>query len=217
MNRKRIAIFISGRGSNMAALLEAAKDPAYPASIALVLANRADAKGLETAADAGIDTAVVDHKAYEDRESFEDALHDVLIAADIDLICLAGFMRLLTRGFVDRWHNRMLNIHPSLLPSFKGLHTHERVLQAGAKITGATVHLVRAEMDDGPIIAQGAVAVRPDDTDDTLGARVLTVEHQIYPWALALIASGQARASGERIVYEGDGMERASLLGPALA
>ena len=191
MTRKRVAILISGRGSNMAALIEAAQEADYPAEIALVVSNRPDAAGLARAERAGIATAVVDHTAYgKDREAFERALQAVLEAHRIDLVCLAGFMRLLSPWLVERWQGRMLNIHPALLPAFKGLDTHRRALAAGAKVHGATVHLVVADVDSGPILAQEGVPVREDDTVETLSARVLEIEHRIYPQALKLLAQG---------------------------
>ena len=188
MPRKRVAILISGRGSNMAALIEAAKDPAYPAEIVLVASNRPDAGGIATAQKAGIETAIVDHKKFKDRESFEQELQKVLEAHRIEIVCLAGFMRLLTPWIISRWTGRMLNIHPALLPAFKGLDTHERAIAAGAKEHGATVHHVVPEMDSGPIIIQASVPVMPDDTPDALAKRVLAVEHKIYPEALKRIA-----------------------------
>jgi phosphoribosylglycinamide formyltransferase-1 len=192
MPRKRVAVLISGRGSNLLSLIEAASDPTYPAEIALVLSNRADAAGLARARTHGITTAVVDHAAFgKEREAFERALQAVLDQHRIDIVCLAGFMRLFTPWLVRRWEGRMLNIHPALLPAFKGLHTHERALAAGAKEHGATVHFVVPEMDAGPIIAQGRVAVADDDTADTLAARVLAEEHRLYPHALKLVALGQ--------------------------
>jgi phosphoribosylglycinamide formyltransferase-1 len=194
MSRKRVAVLISGRGSNMAALIEAAKDKAYPAEIVLVASNRPDAGGLNLARAAGIATEVVDHTTFgKDRTGFERALQTVLTQHRVDLICLAGFMRLLSADFVNQWQGRLLNIHPALLPAFKGLDTHKRALAAGAKLHGATVHFVVAEMDSGPIIAQGAVAVRDDDSEATLAARVLSVEHRIYPQALRLVAEGRVR------------------------
>jgi phosphoribosylglycinamide formyltransferase-1 len=194
MARKRVAVLISGRGSNMVSLIEAARDPAYPAVIALVLSNRPDAAGLARARADAIATAVVDHAAFgQDREAFERAVQAVLDEHRIDIVCLAGFMRLLTPWLVRRWQGRMLNIHPALLPDFKGLHTHERALAAGVKEHGATVHFVVPEMDAGPIIAQARVAVAADDTPDTLAARVLAEEHRIYPQALKLVASGEAQ------------------------
>jgi phosphoribosylglycinamide formyltransferase 1 len=200
--RKRLGIMISGRGSNMAALLEATAEPNFPAIPALVLSNRSDAGGLSFAAERGVATAVVDHRPFgRDREAFEHALDAQLQKAGVDLVCLAGFMRLLTPWFVERWRDRLLNIHPSLLPSFKGLHTHERALAAGVRVHGCTVHFVRAEMDDGPIIAQAAVPVLPDDDPDSLAARVLQAEHRAYPLALRLAASGIARVVDERVEF----------------
>jgi phosphoribosylglycinamide formyltransferase-1 len=204
MQRKRVAVLISGRGSNMAALIEAAKDKNYPAEIALVLSNRPDAAGLGLARAAGIATEVVDHAAFgKDRAAFDRALQAVLETHRIDLVCLAGFMRLLTPAFVGQWRERMLNIHPALLPAFKGLDTHKRALAAGAKIHGATVHFVVAEMDSGPIVAQGAVAVHAGDSEATLAERVLKVEHQIYPLALKLLAEGRVRVENGRCLIDG--------------
>ena len=196
MARKRVAVLISGRGSNMASLIEAAKAQNYPAEIALVVSNRPDAAGLAHARAAGIATEVVDHARFgKDREAFERALQAVLEQNRIELICLAGFMRLLTPWLVERWPGRMLNIHPALLPAFKGLHTHERAIAAGAKTHGATVHFVVPEMDSGPIITQAEVPVLATDTSETLAARVLTVEHRIYPEALRQVAEGVATAA----------------------
>jgi phosphoribosylglycinamide formyltransferase 1 len=193
MTKKRVAVLISGRGSNMTALIEAAKAKDYPAEIVLVLSNRPDAPGLSRARDAGIATALVDHAPFgADREAFERALGAELAAHRIDIVCLAGFMRLLSPWFVTRWSGRMLNIHPALLPQFKGLHTHRRALEAGVTQHGATVHFVVPEMDSGPIVAQGTVAVLAGDTEETLAARVLEVEHRIYPQALRLLAEGKA-------------------------
>jgi len=193
VKRKRVAILISGRGSNMAALIAAARKSDYPAEIALVLSNRPDAAGLAHAANEGIATAVVDHAKFgKDREAFEREVQALLEARGIEIICLAGFMRLFTPWLVSRWSGRMINIHPALLPSFKGLDTHARALQAGVKIHGATVHFVVPEVDSGPIIAQAAVPVRGDDTPGSLGARVLAAEHRLYPLALALVAGGRA-------------------------
>ena len=193
MSRKRVAVLISGRGSNMTALIEAAKAKDYPAEIALVVSNRPDAPGLTRAREEGVATAIVDHTAFgEDREAFERALDDELRAHRIELVCLAGFMRLLTPRFVTRWSGRMLNIHPALLPEFKGLHTHRRALEAGVARHGATVHFVVPEMDAGPIVAQDSIAVREGDTEETLAQRVLEVEHRIYPRALRALAEGCA-------------------------
>ena len=197
MNRKRVAVLISGRGSNMAALIEAAKDKTYPAEIVAVISNRPDAGGLMVARANGIATEVVDHAASgKDRRAFERALQAALEKHRVEIVCLAGFMRLLTAGFVGGWEGRMLNIHPALLPSFKGLETHKRALEAGVKLHGATVHFVVPEMDSGPIVAQAAVAVRDDDTEETLAARVIQVEHQIYSSALKLVAEGRVRIDG---------------------
>lgn len=204
MDRKRTAILISGRGSNMTALIDAARDENYPAQICLVVSNRPDAAGLQRAADAGIATAVIDHTIYgKDREAFERALQDVLLQHRVEIVCLAGFMRLLTAWFVGQWPNRMLNIHPALLPAFKGLDTHRRAIEAGATEHGATVHFVVPEMDSGPIIAQGQVPVRPDDTEAALAARVLSVEHRIYPLALKLVASNRVRVVDGGCVIDG--------------
>ncbi|MFN3348246.1 phosphoribosylglycinamide formyltransferase [Pseudorhodoplanes sp.] len=204
MVRKRTAILISGRGSNMTALIEAARDPSYPAEIVLVVANRPDAGGLQRAAEAGLETAIVDHKSFgKDREAFEHALQEVLQAHRIEIVCLAGFMRLLTAWFVAQWPERMVNIHPALLPDFKGLDTHRRAIEAGAKEHGATVHFVVPEMDSGPVIAQGRVPVFADDTESALAARVLAIEHRIYPLALKLVASGRVRVENGRCVIEG--------------
>jgi phosphoribosylglycinamide formyltransferase 1 len=193
MAKKRVAVFISGRGSNMTALIEAAKAKDYPAEIALVVSNRADAAGLARANAEAIATAIIDHTRFgEDREAFERALDDELRAHRIDIVCLAGFTRLLTPWFVERWSGRMLNIHPALLPQFRGLHTHRRALEAGVERHGATVHFVVPEVDAGPIVAQDWVAVRAGDTEATLAARVLEVEHRIYPSALRAVAEGRA-------------------------
>jgi len=197
MTKRRVAILISGRGSNMAALIQAARAPDFPAEIALVMSNIADAGGLESARAAGIKAATVESKSFgKDREAFERAMHDELLRHNIDLVCLAGFLRLLTPWFVQQWEGRMINIHPALLPSYRGLHTHERALTDGVKIHGATVHFVVADVDAGPIIVQGAVTVHDNDTPGSLAARVLQVEHRIYPQALRMVASGQTTING---------------------
>ena len=193
-------MLVSGRGSNMASLLEAAAEPGYPAAIVLVLSNRPGAGGLARAEAAGVPTALVDHKAFPDRDSFEHALDGVLREAGAEIICLAGFMRVFTPAFVERWTGRMLNIHPSLLPLFKGLDTHARALAAGVRVHGCTVHYVVPELDSGPIVAQAAVPVRWDDTEATLAARVLEAEHRLYPQALAAVAAGRIRLDGDRAV-----------------
>lgn len=198
--RKRVGVLISGRGSNLQALIDAAKEPDYPAEIALVISNVAGVQGLARAEAADIPTRVVNHKDFASRPDFETVLEAALHEADVELLCNAGFMRILTEGFVTRWLNRHLNIHPSLLPAFKGLNTHARVLESGAKISGCTVHFVRAAMDDGPIVAQAAVPVEPGDIEETLAARVLGAEHRLYPHALRLVASSAVRVEGELVV-----------------
>ena len=185
----------------MAALIAAACDPEYPAEIVLVVSSKPDAPGLAAAQQSGVATAVVDAKAFADRAAFEVALEERLAAAGAEIVCLAGFMRLLSEAFADRWRNRLINIHPSILPAFQGLHTHARAIEAGVKLHGCTVHFVRAAMDDGPIIAQAAVPVLPGDTPDALAARVLAVEHRLYPWALALVASERTRVVDDRVVF----------------
>ena len=215
MAKKRVGVLISGRGSNMAALIEAAKDKNYPAAIALVLSNRPDAGGLKTAQAEGIATGVVDHSKFgKDREAFERALQAELEKHKIEIVCLAGFMRLLTPWLVSRWPERMLNIHPALLPAFKGLDTHARALEAGVKTHGATVHFVTPELDSGPILAQGAVAVQNGDTTDTLAARVIKIEHKIYPLALKLVAEGRVRVANGRCLIDGVPVPDAAQLMP---
>jgi len=197
MTKKRVAVLISGRGSNMTALIAAANATDYPAQIVLVLSNRGDAAGLARAREAGIATAVIDHRPFgSDRAGFERALDDELRKHKIEIVCLAGFMRLLTPWFIARWRGRILNIHPALLPDFKGLHTHRRALDAGVKRHGATVHFVVEETDAGPIISQQSVPVLDGDTETTLAARVLEIEHRIYPEALRLVAEGRAKFDG---------------------
>lgn len=198
LHKKRVGILISGRGSNMVSLIAAARAPDYPAEIACVLSNRPDAAGLAKAQAEGVAVRAIDHTAFANRGAFEEELDAALRSFGVELVACAGFMRLLTSAFVARWQDRMLNIHPSLLPAFPGLNTHERVLAAGVKITGCTVHVVRPDMDDGPIIAQAAVRVLDGDSADTLAARVLAVEHRLYPRALALFASGGISISDEK-------------------
>ena len=199
MSRTRTAILISGRGSNMEALIAAARDPDYPAEIALVLSNRPDAAGLATARTSGIAVAAVDHKIYAGREEFERSMQAMLDIHRIELICMAGFMRLVTPWFIGQWHGRMLNVHPALLPAFRGLHTHERALAEGVKIHGCTVHFVVPAMDEGPILAQAAVPVLDTDTAESLGRRVLAQEHLVYPAALARVARGGLTVQGNRV------------------
>lgn len=190
--RRRTAVLISGRGSNMLSLVEAARAPDYPAEIALVLSNRPDAEGLVRARQLGVATAAVDHTAFPDRPAFDAALDGTLRQAGIEIVCLAGFLRVLTDGFVQSWQGRMINIHPSLLPAYKGLHTHERVLADGVTLHGCTVHHVVPELDSGAVIAQASVPVLPGDTAASLAARVLAEEHRLYPAALATVARGMA-------------------------
>jgi len=198
---RRVAVLISGRGSNMVSLIEAASAPDFPAEIALVLSNRPDAAGLERARAASIATAVIDHKDHPTREDFEQAMDAVLNEHGIEFICLAGFMRVLTDWFVERWAGRMINIHPSLLPLFRGVHTHRRALEEGVLIHGCTVHFVVPELDAGPIIAQAAVPVVPGDTEESLAARILVQEHRLYPQALRMVCDGSARLEGGRVVF----------------
>ena len=203
--KTRVAILISGRGSNMVSLIEAAKAPDYPAEIVLVLSNRPDAAGLAHARSVGIPACAIDHTAFPDRATFDAALGAELRAAGVELVCLAGFMRIFSAGFVEAWAGRMINIHPSLLPLFKGTHTHAQALAAGVRLHGCTVHYVVPELDAGPIVAQAAVPVRAGDDPDSLAARVIVQEHRLYPAALALVAGGHARLQGDRVVIEDDG------------
>src|SRR5688572_10819134 len=215
----KVAVLISGRGSNLQAVIDAfgPKVADSPVKIALVLSNRPDAPGLERAAEAGLKTEIVDHKAFQSREDFDVAMDREIRAAGAEFVVMAGFMRLLTPSFVTTWRDKLVNIHPALLPAFPGLHTHKRALEAGVRFHGATVHLVRHETDSGPIIAQSLVAVRPDDTEETLGARVLETEHRLYPLALRLIAQGHVRVEGERAIVSGQtGYPEKVLLNPTL-
>lgn len=202
---KRIVILISGRGSNMEAIVEACAAQAWPARIAAVISNRADAAGLDYAAARGIATAVVEHRTYADREGFDAALAQAIDAHAPDVVVLAGFMRILTAGFVQRYAGRLLNIHPSLLPAFTGLHTHRRAIEAGCKLAGATVHYVTAELDHGPIVAQAAVPVLPDDTEQTLAVRVLASEHRLYPMAVRWAVEGALQVDANGVVRQRDG------------
>jgi phosphoribosylglycinamide formyltransferase-1 len=219
MERLKLAILISGRGSNMQALIDGCRKKtgehgSIPADINLVLSNRADAAGLARAKAAGLPTQVISHRDYPDRAAFDAALDGALRAADVNFVCLAGFMRLLTADFIEGWHNRMINIHPSLLPAFPGLDTHKRALDEGVKFAGCTVHFVRFETDTGPIVAQAALPVLPDDTEDTLAARILAAEHRLYPLALRLIAEGRVQIHGGRALVDGKAPSPAALLNP---
>jgi phosphoribosylglycinamide formyltransferase 1 len=201
--KKRVAILISGRGSNMMALVEAARAPGYPAEIVSIIASRPDAAGLAWAKTQGLPALAIDHKSYASREAFDDAVHAALTEARADLIALAGFMRIQSAAFVQKWQGRQLNIHPSLLPLFKGLHPHKQALDAGVKISGCSVHFVTEEMDSGPIVAQAAVPVLDSDIPETLAARILVAEHRLYPQALAFVASGRAVLEGSRVRIDG--------------
>jgi phosphoribosylglycinamide formyltransferase-1 len=201
----KVGVLISGRGSNLKSLIEACAAPGFPARIVVVVSNKADATGLEIAREAGIPAVAISHADFPTREAFDAAMDAALEKAGADFICSAGFMRILSDWFVDKWRDRQLNIHPSLLPAFKGLKVHERVLEAGCRISGCTVHFVRAAMDEGPIVAQAAVPVLPGDTPETLAARVLEAEHKLYPLALRLVAEGRTKVVDERVVIEGEG------------
>ena len=213
--RRRTAVLISGRGSNLRALIEACARPDASAEVVLVISNRADAAGLRHARDCGTATEMIPHGAFATQVGFENAIDRTLHEHAIALICLAGFMRVLSPWFVERWRDRLLNIHPSLLPAFRGLDTHRRVLAAGVRFSGCTVHLVRAEVDDGPILVQAVVPVRPDDDEASLAARVLAAEHRCYPMALELVASGRARVVDEHVKIDGATAPDAVLLNPA--
>ena len=215
--KRRVAILISGRGSNMSALIEAARQPDFPAEIVVVISNRPNAGGLQKAKASGIPTVSIESKPFgKDRAAFEVVLQSALDQHKVELICLGGFMRLFTAEFVQRWYGRMLNIHPSLLPSFPGLEPQAQALRAGVKISGATVHFVIPETDAGPILMQGAVAVRDDDTPDTLAARILEVEHRIYPDALRLVAGGEIRLEGGICKTAGRGVSDDVLISPTI-
>ena len=205
----KIAVLISGRGSNLQALIDAANQPGWPAEIVLVISNVAGAQGLERAKAAGIPTTVINHNDFEDRETFDasmtEAIEKSAAGNGAELVCLAGFMRLLSTHFIDHWRDRLINIHPSLLPAFKGLKVHQRVLDAGEEFSGCTVHFVRPEMDTGPILLQTKVPVQPGDAADTLAARVLEQEHVIYPEAVRLIAEGRVKVDGELALIDGKG------------
>lgn len=214
MPKARIAVLISGRGSNLQALIDAAAAPDYPGEIALVISNRPKAKGLERAAKAGIAQETIDHKDFENREDFEAAVNDALKIAKIDYVCLAGFMRRLTDSFASDWRGRLINIHPSLLPAFKGLHVHERMIEAGVKLAGCTVHFVSSEVDAGPIIGQAAVPVLPGDNEEKLAARILEQEHKLYPACLQLLIEGKARLAGHSVPFSDEVAAEGALTNP---
>jgi len=196
----KVGVLISGRGSNLKALIDACASPGFPAEIVLVISNKADAGGLQIAKGAGIATRVISHKDYDSREAFDRVMDQALRDAGVEFVCSAGFMRILSDEFVEKWRDRQLNIHPSLLPSFKGLNVYARAIEAGCKVSGCTVHFVRAAMDEGPIVAQAAVPILEGDTPETLAARILEAEHRIYPEALRLVAEGRVRIVDERTV-----------------
>lgn len=214
MARLKLAVVVSGTGTNLQALIDACRGPDYPAEIVLVVSNRPGARALARATEAGIPAEVIDHRAFQDRAGFDAALDARLRDAGAELVCLAGFMRLFTDGFVERWRDRLINIHPSLLPAFPGRHAHERALEAGVRFTGCTVHYVRPEMDAGPIIVQAAVPVQPDDTVERLRERVLSAEHRCYPLAVSLIAEGRVRVVDEIAVIDGVQPPGAAVLNP---
>ncbi len=218
MAKLRVGVLISGRGSNLKALLDTCLTPGFPAEIVAVISNRPDAAGLKHAQAVGVAAIGLDHKAHDSREAFDDALHEALRMAGVEFICLAGYMRLLTPSFIARWSDRIINIHPSLLPAFKGLQAHEQALAAGVKLAGCTVHIVRAEVDSGPIIAQAAVPVLDGDDAASLAARVLEAEHKIYPLALKLIAEQRVRIIGDKAFIDGvvdDETAAGQLISPA--
>ncbi|MDX6751873.1 phosphoribosylglycinamide formyltransferase [Geminicoccaceae bacterium 1502E] len=217
MARRRVGVLVSGSGSNLQALLDAAAAPDTPFEIVLVLANRPDAYGLERARLAGIEARLIDHRSFAGREAFEAALDAALREAGVEIVCLAGFMRVLTAGFVEGWMGRMLNIHPSLLPSFRGLHTHARALAENCAVAGCTVHLVTPDLDAGPVVVQGLVPVLPGDTAESLAARTIEVEHRAYPRALAMLAQGRVRLEEGRARLAGELPGERLLLHPLLA
>ncbi|MFQ5784375.1 MAG: phosphoribosylglycinamide formyltransferase [Alphaproteobacteria bacterium] len=214
MAKLKVAALISGRGTNLQALIDACASPDFPAEIAAVICNEPEARGIRRSRAAGIPVAIVNHRAFESREAFDTALTEAIRASGAEFVCLAGFMRVVTQDFVRTWYNRLINIHPSLLPAFRGLNTHARALDAGVRFAGCTVHFVRAEMDAGPIIAQAAVAVLDGDTPETLARRVLEAEHRIYPLALRLIAEGRVRVADEVVRISGAAAPEGLLINP---
>lgn len=204
MTKLRLGVMISGSGTNLQALIDACAEADYPAEITVVISNRPGVMGLDRAEAAGIKAVTVDHKLYETREEFEDVLHETLQENRVELVCLTGFMRLLNTEFVNRWRDRMINIHPSLLPSYKGLHTHARALEDGVRFAGCTIHYVRPEMDNGPIIMQTAIPIAHGETEESLITKTLTYEHIMYPAAVKLIAEGKVRVSGGKVVFAED-------------
>ena len=215
--RARVGVLISGSGTNLQALIDEAAAPGFPAEIVLVISNRLGVRGLQRASAAGIATLVINHQDFDDRASFDAALNEALESVGCQIVCLAGFMRILTSGFIDGWAGRMLNVHPSLLPSFPGLHTHQRALDASARVAGCTTHLVTPEVDSGPILAQAVVPILADDTADTLAARVLKQEHRIYPQTLRLLAEGRIRiVDGRAVIHDQAPPDGVILVNPAM-
>ena len=215
MEKLKVGVLISGRGSNLQALINAGAEQDYPAEIVLVVSNDESAKGLEIASSSGIPTKVIDDRGYNTRQTFDAAVEEALSEANVGLICMAGFMRLVSAWFAERWRERILNIHPSLLPAFRGLSVHERVIESGVRFTGCTVHFVRPAVDEGPIIMQSVVPVFPNDTVEALAARVLKAEHRIYPAALRMVAEGRVRISGDRVLIEGGQTHDKTLFNPS--
>lgn len=214
MRKLRLGVMISGSGTNLQALIDACTAADYPAQIQVVISNRPDVRGLDRAAQAGLTAVTIDHKDFDDKESFEDAVHQCLSDHDVELVCLAGFMRLLTSTFVNRWRDRLINIHPSLLPSYKGLHTHARALEDGVRFHGCTIHYVRPEMDNGPIIMQAAIPIATDETEESLIAKTLTYEHKMYPAAVRLIAEGKVRVAGNKVAFKDTDMGDEGIISP---
>lgn len=215
MAKLRLAVLISGRGSNMQALIDAASAPGYPAEVVLVISNKADAAGIERAAAAGLPTLVIDHRKFPNRTEFDREMTAAMEAAGAELVCLAGFMRLLSEAFVTHWRDRLINIHPSLLPAFRGLNVQARAIEAGARFSGCTVHFVRRETDAGPVIVQAAVAIHADDDADTLAARILEQERVIYPAAVRWIAEGRVRIHDETVIVDGAAPPGGAMINPS--
>lgn len=214
MRKLKLAVMISGSGTNLQAIIDACNTSDYPAEIMVVISNRPTAKGLDRARQSGLTAVCIDHTEYENRADFEAEIHSCLKDHEVELVCLAGFMRLLGADFVSRWKDRMINIHPSLLPSYKGLHTHERAIEDGARFGGCTLHFVRPEMDDGPIIMQAAVPITPGDTEQDLIQKVLVQEHIIYTAGVRMIAEGRVRVSGRKCVFKDTDWPETSLISP---
>ena len=216
MAKLRLGVMISGGGTNLQCLIDACANPDYPAEITVVISNRPLVKGLERASKAGIDAITIDHKDFDDRDAFEESINACLKEHKVQLICLAGFMRILNTSFVNRWKDRMVNVHPSLLPSYKGLHTHARAIEDGVRFAGCTLHYVRPDLDNGPIIMQSVVPVDIDETEESLAAKILPYEHKMYPQAVRLIAERKARVSGNRVIFDNVDIGINGLISPEL-